>query len=223
MSWHGDRGWVSADHLDYFYNNRYVYFPDYVDVIDYPVAWFDLNTYWDDYYGGEPWFGRVGYWGNYWRSHGRYGERGHVHARVAHNGVAIREHVAGAETRGHVIRGMANAGRLAASDRSRPYAEAGRAGEIRGRHPGFADRETRFGARGSAHFARGFGRPNVAHFAAPNVARSFAAPHFGGLGGGAVGHAFASVGHGFGGAPHFGGGGFGGGAPHFGGGGGRRR
>lgn len=215
VSWHGERGWVSADHLDYYYRNRYVYFPDYVDVIDYPVVWFDLDTYWDDYYGGEPWFGNIGYWGNYWRSHGRYGERGHVHERrIAHNGMPAREHALGAETRGRTALGRTtNAGH--AGERFGERGEAGRLGELRGRRPGFAGREARFG--GVQHFARGVGGSNVTHFAAPNAARSFGGFRGGAVGGiGSVGRgAFAGV------APQIGGGGFGGGAaPHFAGGGG---
>ena len=73
VSWRGDRGWVSADDLDYFYNNRYVYLPGYADVIDVPILTFSLGTYWNDYYVGRPWYGRLSYWQSYWQSHGRYG------------------------------------------------------------------------------------------------------------------------------------------------------
>jgi uncharacterized protein YraI len=73
ISWRGDRGWVSADYLDYFYNNRYVYFPDYADVIGVPILTFSLGTYWNEYYIGRPWYGRISYWQGYWQSHGRYG------------------------------------------------------------------------------------------------------------------------------------------------------
>ncbi len=73
VSWRGGRGWVFADNLDYFYNDRYVYLPDYADEIGVPILTFSLGSYWNDYYIGKPWYGRLSYWQGYWQSHGRYG------------------------------------------------------------------------------------------------------------------------------------------------------
>jgi len=75
VSWDGDRGWVSAEYLEYFYRNRYVYLPDYVDVIDVPVVPFVLTSYWSNYYAGRPFFHRRAYWNNYWQSHARFATR----------------------------------------------------------------------------------------------------------------------------------------------------
>ncbi len=75
VSWAGDRGWVSADNLQYFYRSRYVYLPDYVDVIDVPIVPFVLSTYWANYYPGRPWYHRRAYWTNYWQSHARFATR----------------------------------------------------------------------------------------------------------------------------------------------------
>src|SRR5436309_1878768 len=75
VSWDGDRGWVSAQYLEYFYRNRYVYLPDYVDVIDVPVVPFVLTSYWSNYYAGRPFFHRRAYWNNYWQSHARFATR----------------------------------------------------------------------------------------------------------------------------------------------------
>jgi uncharacterized protein YraI len=86
VSWRGDRGWVSSEYLEYYYRNRYVYLPDYVDVVDVPVVPFVLDTYWANYYAGRPWFHRRAYWTNYWQSHARFAEQprnGGARGRVA--------------------------------------------------------------------------------------------------------------------------------------------
>ncbi len=75
ISWAGDRGWVSSEYLQYFYRSRYVYLPDYVDVIDVPVVPFVLGTYWANYYAGRPFFHRRAHWASYWRSHARIAEQ----------------------------------------------------------------------------------------------------------------------------------------------------
>ena len=72
VSWSRDRGWVSSQYLEYFYRNRYVYLPDYVDVVDAPVVPFVLDSYWASYYAGRPWYHRHAYWNGYWRSHARF-------------------------------------------------------------------------------------------------------------------------------------------------------
>jgi uncharacterized protein YraI len=72
VSWEDDRGWVSSQYLEYLYRNRYVYLPDYVDVIDVPVVPFVLSSYWSSYYSGRPWYHRRAYWSSYWQSHARF-------------------------------------------------------------------------------------------------------------------------------------------------------
>ena len=69
VSFSDDRGWVSSQYLEYLYRNRYVYLPDYVDVIDVPIVPFVLTSYWSSYYAGRPWYHRHAYWNNYWSSH----------------------------------------------------------------------------------------------------------------------------------------------------------
>jgi hypothetical protein len=72
VSWSDDRGWVSSQYLEYLYRNRYVYLPDYVDVVDVPEVPFVLNSYWASYYSGRPWYHRRAYWSSYWQSHARF-------------------------------------------------------------------------------------------------------------------------------------------------------
>jgi uncharacterized protein YraI len=72
VSWAGDRGWVSSEYLEYLYRHRYVYLPDYVDVVDVPIVPFVLNSYWASHYAGRPWYHRRAYWSSYWRSHARF-------------------------------------------------------------------------------------------------------------------------------------------------------
>jgi uncharacterized protein YraI len=72
VSWSGDRGWVSSEYLKYLYRDRYVYLPDYVDVVDVPVVPFVLSSYWANYYSDRPWYHRRAYWNGYWQSHARF-------------------------------------------------------------------------------------------------------------------------------------------------------
>ena len=60
VSWSDDRGWVAAEYLEYYYRNRYVLLPDYVDVIDIPIVPFALDTYWTTYYSHRPWISPSG-------------------------------------------------------------------------------------------------------------------------------------------------------------------
>ncbi len=66
---------MSSQYLEYLYRNRYVYLPDYVDVIDVPVVPFVLTSYWSSYYAGRPWYHRHAYWNNYWTSHQHFATR----------------------------------------------------------------------------------------------------------------------------------------------------
>lgn len=94
VTWHRDRGWMKASYLNYFYNNRYVYLPDYIDTIDVPIVVFALNDYWGNYYVGRPWYHRRAHWARFWRSHHRHGDWRHRHARQWD-----RERVRGADHR----------------------------------------------------------------------------------------------------------------------------
>lgn len=82
VSWDSDRGWVAAAYLDYFYNDRYVYLPDYFGEIDVPVVTFSLGTYWGHFYAGRPWYHRRAYWRRYWHHHRTHFVRNpHYHHR----------------------------------------------------------------------------------------------------------------------------------------------
>jgi len=90
VSWSDDRGWVAAEYLEYYYRNRYVLLPDYVDVIDVPIVPFALDTYWTTYYSHRPWFHRLAYWNNYWRSHARFATERGVETRTGAIGRDVR-------------------------------------------------------------------------------------------------------------------------------------
>lgn len=118
VSWSDDRGWVSAQYLEYLYRNHYVYLPDYVDEIDVPVVPFVLTSYWSDYYAGRPWYHRRAYWNDYWTSHERDAARLTLDPRAARIGrAATRE---GAIVTGHDVttgRAVTTTGRAATNER----------------------------------------------------------------------------------------------------------
>jgi uncharacterized protein YraI len=236
VSWSGDRGWVSSEYLQYYYQNRYVYLPDYFDVIDVPVAPFVLGTYWANYYTGRPFYHRRTHWTNYWRSHARIAERPrHDHGRAS-------AHARGGEQRiGHergerraireqMGRERTERGRTAHMNERRMNERRGNAGK----HHQFAGPHgtTRFSGapnnrRGErSHFGRTAGAPPQAH-ARGGEPRAIGRPMAHGGRGGGVGtvgraggapfHARAQMGaprapapHAMGGAPRA----MGGGAPH---------
>jgi uncharacterized protein YraI len=73
-----NRGWVSADYLDYSYRDRVAPIVDYYDDnydFDVPVISFVIDDYWGTYYRSRPWFGRETYWRTVW-DRGDHGRRG---------------------------------------------------------------------------------------------------------------------------------------------------
>jgi uncharacterized protein YraI len=249
VSWSGERGWINAQYLDYYYNNRYVYLPDYVDVIDVPVVTFTLGSYWADYYPHRPWYRRLNHWVNVWRSHGSYGQfanrRGRYErqqvGRVGHERFG-REHLGRERERlGREQFGRENHGgrrdefarEREAGHHMHEHAGAGRAGFGR---DGFEHRSNAVAGQGERHFRNaGRGRAQFAH--EPNALAGRDGPRMGNPGGGrpqfaqhANGGATAHFSHGgppvttgAGAAAHIGGGGHAAApqaAPHIGGGGG---
>ncbi len=99
VSWSDDRGWMSSQYLEYLYRNQYVYFPDYVDVIDVPVVPFVLTSYWSSYYSGRPWYQRRAYWSNYWTSHEGVATQMTINRSAARIGRAATRNAAIAEGR----------------------------------------------------------------------------------------------------------------------------
>ncbi len=87
VSWHGDRGWVYADYLTYRYHDRYVPIIEYGDEIDLPIIVFSVDSYWDDYYRGRPWFHNREHWRSVWR-----GEEHHFGERGEHRRGRVHEH-----------------------------------------------------------------------------------------------------------------------------------
>jgi uncharacterized protein YraI len=166
VSWSDERGWVAAEYLEYYYRNRYVLLPDYVDVIDIPIVPFALDTYWTTYYSHRPWFHRLAYWNNYWRSHARFATQ--LPAGRSARGVETRAAIARQPIgqRGSAdVRG-ARADRFAHENRT-----------TRGFNQGI--RETRqpiAGARARFEGNRFSAAPTQGRLAQPNVGRPGGAP-----------------------------------------------
>jgi uncharacterized protein YraI len=57
-----DRGWVYAGNLEYPYENRRVVVLGHGPLVGFPIVTFSLDSYWDNYYRGRPWYSRRSYW-----------------------------------------------------------------------------------------------------------------------------------------------------------------
>ena len=178
VSWSGDRGWVSSQYLEYLYRNRYVYLPDYVDVIDVPVVPFVLSSYWSSYYSGRPWYHRRAYWSSYWQSHSRFATQmpttdrstrlGRTQTRTAVTEGRTRTHVAPAVTRQQSFANVR--GRQAAQGRIAHVNGANRTFSRTQQPMARGHEATRFSAAPAA-------RPAMpARIAQPNVGRVGGAP-----------------------------------------------
>ena len=74
----GLRGWVSARHLNYLYQNRRVGLYGNGGVYGFPVVGFALGSYWDNHYRGQSWYGNQSYWNGWRPGHGH--PQGYPHA-----------------------------------------------------------------------------------------------------------------------------------------------
>jgi uncharacterized protein YraI len=204
VSWDQDRGWVAAAYLNYFYNNRYVYLPDYVGEIDVPLVTFSLGTYWNDYYVGRPWYHRRAHWQRYWHHHRPHfvtNPHRHHYVAGAHNrhvghnrGPVTRAPIVGQTFHGHRAGPhVAHRGRNAAIGRhfqgrhftvSRPAPHfAGRRGAMH-----FAHQSRPHLAVGGGHFAMHRGAPRGISRGALNAHASVRMGGGGHRGGGGGGH-----------------------------------
>jgi uncharacterized protein YraI len=57
-----DRGWVYAGNLEYPYHNRRVVVLGHGPLVGFPIVTFSVDSYWDNYYRGRPWYSRRSYW-----------------------------------------------------------------------------------------------------------------------------------------------------------------
>jgi hypothetical protein len=172
VSWSGDRGWVSSQYLEYLYRNRYVYLPDYVDVIDVPVVPFVLSSYWSSYYSGRPWYHRRAYWSSYWQSHARFATQMPTDRSTRLGRTETRTAVTEGRTRTSAAPGVTR--RQGFANVRDAHATQGRMAHVNGANRAFSRTQqpmargheaTRFSAAPAA-------RPAMpAHIARPNVGR----------------------------------------------------
>ncbi len=179
VSWSGDRGWVSSQNLQYLYRDRYVYLPDYVDVIDVPVVPFVLNSYWSSYYAGRPWYHRRAHWNGYWQSHARFATRIPTDRSSRFDRGGTRTAVTDGRTRTRGAPGVTHERIRSGEAIRRGQATQGRVAHVNGAHRTFTRIErpmarghepTRFNAARAARPAM------TAHIARPNVGRGGGSP-----------------------------------------------
>lgn len=60
-----DRGWVSANYIDYVYNDQRVVVYNYGPQLGLPILAFALGAYWDNHYRNNYWYAQRGHWNNY--------------------------------------------------------------------------------------------------------------------------------------------------------------
>ncbi|MFC5741735.1 SH3 domain-containing protein [Dyella tabacisoli] len=58
----GDRGWVSANYIQYVYQSQPVIVEQYGSRIGLPVVSFVIGTYWGNYYSNRPFYRQRDYW-----------------------------------------------------------------------------------------------------------------------------------------------------------------
>ena len=64
--WRGLRGWVSGRYLEYLYEGRRVYLPEYDGSPQLRTITFQFATYWDRWYSDRPWYRERDRWYSAW-------------------------------------------------------------------------------------------------------------------------------------------------------------
>ncbi|SEP80795.1 Uncharacterized conserved protein YraI [Faunimonas pinastri] len=86
VNYAGNRGWVSGAYLQFMYQSRRVYVPEYAPRVGVPIVTFDVDNYWDRYYHGRTFYRERDRWDRFdwrragpppgWRSDWDRGDRG---------------------------------------------------------------------------------------------------------------------------------------------------
>lgn len=105
VSFGGNRGWVYAGDLGYYYQHRRVPIAEYGPSLSLPIITFSLGNYWDRHYRSRPFYHERNDWERRWHDRGDYGWRGnqqwHGNDRNHWNG----DHNRGYDNRGNEWRG----------------------------------------------------------------------------------------------------------------------
>ena len=77
VDWDGNRGWVSADYLEYRYKERLVPIVDYGAETNLPLVTFVIGDYWGSHYRHRSWYDRRDHWREVWDRH----DHEHAHGK----------------------------------------------------------------------------------------------------------------------------------------------
>jgi uncharacterized protein YraI len=65
VSWGPNRGWVASSYLQAMYQSQRVPLGGYISQLGIPFIVFDVDTYWNSYYRGRPFYGQRSHWHNW--------------------------------------------------------------------------------------------------------------------------------------------------------------
>jgi uncharacterized protein YraI len=83
VSWRDAHGWVQGDDLAYLESGRRVSIIEYGPRVSLPIIAFSVDSYWDRYYRGRPYYGRRAHFRTVWRD--RDHRAGHRERRSERN------------------------------------------------------------------------------------------------------------------------------------------
>ena len=62
LSYGEERGWVAAQYVQAFYQDRYMTVQEYVPLVGLPTGPFDIRTYWNSYYRDQAFYAQLDQW-----------------------------------------------------------------------------------------------------------------------------------------------------------------